>query len=480
MVTKKNKRRKLLVLVLCILLTVMGCGGQENKGKQESVSPQQETDKFVAKEADLQQTKRPIVDEEKTEEIPDIFIKMFENHPLYRRGILSPDNRYYAYQERSSVILVQLPTTEEYLADNTLVPKVMFVQGIRAYSTFDDLEADYARRLKQPLLTEEELDNARKKLRSVYNWDCFYYLKFSQDGRYLAYLGESGFGRDRKCTVHVLDLEDDYEQYDLFVEENSEYAGITWQEDNQTLDLDLPWAETIKGGFLAMRRSWHIPSNQINMKYYNSDDDSDDRQEITLADAKKAIKEYTQEEEERNQAAEELAQLTVEQRVTALTAEELAEEYARYYSLHDEQRKLLKERGYSDEAIAKMDSMDFKKEEEGWLLSEERIGHVKSIYPQLENEDLSQWTNKDFEEYSIAQTNANNAPSEEVKQEILERGLPEDIPWRVEKEFYGWENMLTYTNEAIMAMYDAVRETDTIFGKEEEYRLAVRAAYLKK
>jgi len=470
---RRKQSTKLSVLIFFILLTIVGCGGQENEAYQGSDSPQQETDQVIAEETDLQQTDQ-VVAEETTEQIPQIFIQMLENHPLHRSGVLSPDNRYYAYEERSSIILVRLPTAEEYRADKILLPKVLFVDGRRKESSFAEIEADYARRLKQPLLTEEELNEARNKLRSVYDWNAYYYLKYSQDGRYLAYLGESNFGSDRTCTVYVLDLEDNCKLYTLPVEENSEYAEINWQANNQTLELYLPWAEKVDGGYLAVRRYWHIPSGQINLTYYNTEGG----QEVVLADALTAIEEHDRAEAEHDRAAEEIAQLTVEQRVAALTPEELAEEYARYFSLHAEQIRMLQERGYSNEAIAKMDSLDFQQEEEGWLLSEESIRHVKNLYPELKDEDLSQWTHKDFMDYDRPLTDARNAPPETLKQEMLERGLPNDIPWRVAKEFHGWDNMLSYTDEAIMAMYEAVQQTDAIFGKEEAYRLAVRAAYL--
>ena len=77
-------------------------------------------------------------------------------------------------------------------------------------------------------------------------------------------------------------------------------------------------------------------------------------------------------------------------------------------------------------------------------------------------------------------TKKNNAPPAELKQEIMERGLPQDINSGVAKEFHGWENMLAYTNEAIIAMYEAVQETDALFRKGEAYRLAVREALRKR
>lgn len=476
MIIRTKQSARLVLLILYIMLIAVGCRGQENTDQHGSVSLQQESDKVIAEKTDLPQTDKSIVIEETTEQIPEFFIQMLENQPLYREGVLSPDKRYYAYEERSSLILLQLPTAEEYLADKTLLPKVLFIHGIQVKRTFEDLEVDYAQRLRQPLLTEEELNEARRQLRSVYNWDSFFYLKFSQDGRYLAYLGESNFGSDRTCSVYVVDLQDDYELYSLPVEENSEYADITWQEDNQTLELYLPWAETVEGSFLSLRRNWHIPSDQSNLTYYTKEG-QEDEQAIDLADAQKAIEEYARAEEERNRATEELIQLTVEQRVAALTAEELEEEYNKYFSLADGQMRSLQERGYSNEAIANMDKLDFKEEKEKWLLSEKNIGYIKNLYPQLKEEDLSHWTYKDFNKYDRVQREAKSGPPEILKQEMLERGLPNDISWRVMKEFHSWDNMLAYTDEAIIAMYEAVQQTDARFRKEEDYRLAVRNAY---
>jgi len=456
---KGRKNAKLSVLIVFILLSLVGCSGQENKDQQGSVSLQQEADQVDA--------------EETTEQIPEIFIQMLENHPLHRSGILSPDKRYYAYEERSSIILVRLPTAEEYRADKSLLPKVLFVDGRRKESSITEMEADYAQRLQEPLMTEEELSEARLQLRSVYDWNTFYYITFSQDGRYLAYLGESNFGSDRTCTVYVLDLEENCKLYTLPVEESSEYADINWQADNQTLEVYLPLAEAVDGGSLALRRCWHLPSGQSQVTYY-----TEGGEEIALADARAAIEEEAQAAAEQDRAAEKRARLTVEQRVAALTAGELAEEYAKYYfPLAPEEIKLLQERGYSNEVIAKMDNVDFQQEKESWFLGEEDIGRIKKLHPELKEEDLSQWTYKDFQEYDRAQTDADHGPTEEQKREMLERGLPNDLTWRVAKEFQGWDSMLSYTNGAIVAMYEAVQKTNALFEKEAAYRLAVRAAY---
>ncbi len=472
MMVRKTNAIISIILMLFIFLTILGCNGQKNKTEQGSTMPQQQNEPAVIEEADVQQDNQVAV-EQSTDLAPDIFIQMLENHPLHRSGDLSPDNRYYAYEERSSIILVRFPTVEEYRADETLAPKVLFTDGRRRTSSFAEIEADYIQRLRQPLLTEEEINEARYNLRSVYDWNNFYGQKFSQDGRYLAYLSYSGFGRDRTCTVCVLEIDHGCAVNSLPIEENGEYAEINWQEDKQTLEIYLPWAERIKEGYLALRRSWHISSGEIKSVYY----DTESGQEVAWADAQEAIVIYAQEEAESNRAAEELARLTVQERVAVLMPEELEAEYTRYFSLHAEQVRELEERGYSSETIAGMDSLDFEKEEQGWLISEDGICHVRNIYPELEDVDLSQWTYQDLEDYVLPLNEAHNAPPEALRKEILERGLPANISSRVSKEFHGWENMLAYTNEAIMAMYEAAGQTEALFEKEEAYRLAVREAY---
>lgn len=406
MAGRKNQSAKLAVVIVLIGLTVIGCIRQENKDPQVNVPISQETEQIIA--------------EESAQQSQNIFVQMLANHPLHRHGELSPDNRYYAYEERSSIILVQLPTAMEYEADKTLLPKVLFTAGMREKSTFAELEADYARRLRKPLLTQEELNEASNQLRSVYDWQNFYYQKFSQDGRYLAYLGFDNFGRDRTCTVYVLDLLDNFKQYTVPVKENSEYAELSWQADSQTLEIYLPLAEAIgEGESLALRRQWHLPSGQHKYTYYTQDG-TPKRKEIALADAQKIIAENDRVEAEQNKVEEEWAKLTVEELVAALTPAELAAEYEKYKSLH--------------------------------------------IYDQ--------------NQVDPEEVKAQNAPPEEIKKEILERGLPQDLESRVAKEFQGWENMLAYSNEAIIAMYDAVKESDTLFRKGDAYRQAVRSAYL--
>ncbi len=460
------------VLIIFIVLTMLGCDGQKKEQEKESIKPQERDEQVVSEETDVQQNNQVAV-EQSIDLVPDIFIQMLENHPLHRSGDLSPDKRYYAYEERSSIILVRFPTAEEYRADEILAPKVLFTDGRRRTSSFAEIEADYIQRLRQPLLTEEEINEAVYDLRSVYDWNNFYGQKFCQDGRYLAYLSYSGFGSHWTCTVCVLDIMEGCAVSSLPVEENGEYAEIAWLEDGKTLEIYLPWAERIKEGYLALRRTWHIPSGEIKLVYF----DTESGQQVALTDAQKAIAEYDQEEAESNRAEEVLAGLTVQERVAALTPEELAVEYTRYFSLHTEQAKELKERGYSSETIAGMDSLDFEKEEKGWLISEDSIRQTRKLYPELEDVDLSQWTYQDLEDYVLPLNEAHNAPPEALRQEILERGLPADISSRVSKEFHGWENMLAYTNEAIMAMYEAAERTEAMFEKAAAYRLAVREAY---
>ncbi|PKM89542.1 MAG: hypothetical protein CVU87_05175 [Firmicutes bacterium HGW-Firmicutes-12] len=459
MTVTKRQLTKVLVILVVLLLVIAGCGGTEENQEQsgsvpieQGINKNADTDLKETDQTNDAETNQPETAETQlsaieeatiTGQIAKAYVEMLENHPLHRHGVLSPDNRYYAYEERSSVILVRLPTPGAYLADNTIAPRVLFTDGGRKGSSFAEMELDYARRLEDPPLTDEELDVARNKLRSVYNWDFYFYLIYSEDGRYLAYLNESNFGDDRICTIKVVDLKDNCKLYTLPVEETSEYAEITWQADDQTLELYLPWAESVEGGALALRRQWHIPSGQSKTTYYRQDQ-TEYGEEISLAVAQKEIKEFAEVEKERNRAAEQLARLTVEERVAALTPEELAAEYAKYYRpLAAEEIKMLQEKGYSEETISKMDSLD-------------------------------------FDELNRPLTETENAPPEEHQQEIFERGLPKDINWRVAKEFYGWENMLAYTNEAIMAMYEAVKETEALFEKEEAYRLAVRKAYLKR
>ena len=475
---RKSQITKLLLLLL-ILLTVIGCSQKINTDQPGGIQAGQESEQVVTKETEPQETDQALSGET-TEQISEVFVQMLGNHPLYRDGDLSLDKRYYAYEERSSIILVQLPTAQEYKDDKTLIPKVLFTDGIRKDTPFAELEADYGERLKQPLLTMEELNEAGNQLRSVYKWDMFHSLKFSQDGRYLGYLREQNFGSERTYTVFVLDVQDNCRLYSFPVKERSQYWGIIWQLDNETLEIHLPSAESIgEGVYLDLRRDWHIPSGQSKLTYYINPG-TENEKAMPLEDAQKAIAEYAKIEAEHERELEKWNKLTVEELVAALTPAELAEEYKKYFSLHPIQRELLKERGYSDEVIAKMDSYDFQQEESGWLISKELIDSAKRVHPELKDQDLSNWTYQKYNEYGQAQSEKNNAPPNDIKKEILERGLPGDINSRVAKEFHGWENMLAYTNEAIMAMYEASQQTDILFRKGEAYRLAVREAYLRR
>lgn len=456
-----------IVLTALLLVNMTGCRRQENSAAQVSTPPREEAG-ATAEER--------IIPAETAD--PEVFLEMLANHPLHRHGELSPDNRYYAYEERSSIILVRLPAAEEYQADRSVVPKVLFIDGMKKDTAFAELEADYDKRLQQPLMNQEELNAARNQLRAVYDWRNFYFQVFSPDGRFLAYLAYDGFGHKRTCSVCVLDLQDNCRQYVLPIEESSEYAAIKWQGDSQTLEIFLPYAVSNGGESLALRRFWHIPSGDCGLAYYQNAE-TETEQEISLAEAQRIIAEFSLAEEERGRAEEKWDKLTVEQIVAGLSPEELAAEYKRYFTLYDDQKRILQENGYSDEEIAKMDSFDFRQEEQSWPLSETRIAFLQEFYPELRDEDLTQWTLGEYEDYVRERNEAQNAPPAELRQEMRERGLPEELDWNTAKEFHGWENMLAYTNEAIIALYQAGRETEALFRKGEEYRLAVREAYLK-
>lgn len=211
------------IFIIVLILAVFGCSQPENRQMQESVPAGQEAGQSASEVTDqLQPAVKGTADagadkisagakekhssdaakEEQVmaklgeEQYPGIFIQMLANHPLDRHGELSPDKRYYAYEERSSIILVQLPDSEEYETDKTLLPKVLYIDGIREGCAFAELEEDFARRLRKPLLSREELNEAHNKLRSVYDWRNYYNQKFSPNTQYLAYLGYDSFGSE--------------------------------------------------------------------------------------------------------------------------------------------------------------------------------------------------------------------------------------------------------------------------------------------
>ncbi|MDX9870953.1 MAG: hypothetical protein RBT41_00860 [Clostridia bacterium] len=493
-----------ILLTACLTITITGCDSNEQAGQAgntpsvqesgisagaEQPPPEQpaETGEIAGEAPSLPQQDVPEPSTPATageqpaavkpsRHVREVYVPLLENHPLHRSGELSPDDRYYAYEERSSLILVRMPTAEEYKADGLCLPQVLFTDGRRNMQAFKDIEEDYARRLREPRLTLDELTVARNSLRSVYDWNVYFSPKFSADSRYLAYLHENGFGQSRMSTLFVVDLADNVRVYTLALEESGEYAEVAWREDNMTLEIYLPYAEPIEQGYLALRRQWHLPSGEVQAVYYNADTG----QQVSLDGAEQAITAYKQIEAEAKREEEEMLGLTVEERVAGLTPEELADAYAQYFTLYPEQIMELEERDYSSEAISGMDSADFEKVSYSWLLSEDSIRDMKNIYADLKNEDLSQWTYQDAEEYGRLMTRAQNAPPEKIRQEILARQLPFDLDWSIAKEFHGWENMLAYTNEAIVALYESWQETSALFQTEEAYRQAIRYAYLER
>ncbi|MZP28641.1 hypothetical protein GTO91_02765 [Heliobacterium undosum] len=115
--------------------------------------------------------------------------------------------------------------------------------------------------------------------------------------------------------------------------------------------------------------------------------------------------------------------------------------------------------------IKNMDSEEFKKHEANWKLSEQQIKMVKGIYPELQHVDISEWTNADFNAYSLAQTDKKNAPTPEQSAKLKEKGIPLNVARKMLKEFHSYENLLTQPDDVINKLKNEIVEADKQFNE---------------
>lgn len=171
--------------------------------------------------------------------------------------------------------------------------------------------------------------------------------------------------------------------------------------------------------------------------------------------------------------------LSSEKKIIALTAEE-EKLYHQRFDLSDIQIEELRTRGYEEKAIAKMDNVDFLEAEKNWVICDEQI--IKGIYPELQNVDISKWTNADLQAYGESITKKEQlkyAPTPEQIAELEKRGISLDIAHKMLKDYINYNNLLAQSESTLNKFKEQIVEADKLGEDYLKKMNEIRAKYKK-
>ncbi|MZP28460.1 hypothetical protein GTO91_01815 [Heliobacterium undosum] len=165
--------------------------------------------------------------------------------------------------------------------------------------------------------------------------------------------------------------------------------------------------------------------------------------------------------------------------VTGKSKAEIAQAYHDLFDLDDNQKKELKERGFSETDIANMDNDDFKKLEASWKLSKRQQELIKGIYPELSEAEYANWTNADFNAYSNAKTEKIYAPRSEQAEQLQKRGISLETARKMLKEYQSYDNILTQPDSVLKELTEQINEADKQYDEHLGYKKAIKAKHLE-
>lgn len=93
-------------------------------------------------------------------------------------------------------------------------------------------------------------------------------------------------------------------------------------------------------------------------------------------------------------------------------------------------RTELQDHGYTEKEISEMDIGDYQEISATWYMNPQRIETAKIIYPELANQDLTNWTNEQYNNFIIEKNNILLAPTASQANEFEERNITlDDAIW---------------------------------------------------
>jgi len=153
-----------------------------------------------------------------------------------------------------------------------------------------------------------------------------------------------------------------------------------------------------------------------------------------------------------------LNEVTLTSEKNTLTAEE-EKLYHQYFDLSDIQKDELRARGYSEKVIANMDRVDFEEAEKTWIISKEQVFYIKNTHSELQNIDISKWTNADVQAYRdtiLEKQRLASAPSPEQLAELEKRGITLEIAHQMLRDYIDYDTLLSQPDKVLNDLKECI------------------------
>ena len=119
------------------------------------------------------------------------------------------------------------------------------------------------------------------------------------------------------------------------------------------------------------------------------------------------------------------------------------------YPLLEEQILELKKHGYTDDDITSLDMGDFFNIESTWMIDSDIIDLVIYLYPELEDNNISNWTYGDLKSYASIVDAKKYAPTVEQQKEFESRNITISDAKILLKDYYDYDNILAQSDEQL-------------------------------
>lgn len=169
-------------------------------------------------------------------------------------------------------------------------------------------------------------------------------------------------------------------------------------------------------------------------------------------------------------------------KVSKMSKGDVAKEYHQYFDLDEIQKDELITRGYSEDEISKIDREDFVKIERTWKLSDEQIFYIKGTHTELENIDISNWTNADVQAYRMKIHEKRMKEKEPTKEQIVElekRGIPLDIAYEMLRDYKKYDTLLMQSDEELNKFKEKIIEDNRKMEEFIKYKSAIKENFKK-
>lgn len=139
-------------------------------------------------------------------------------------------------------------------------------------------------------------------------------------------------------------------------------------------------------------------------------------------------------------------------------------------------REELRDHGYFDKEIAGMDLGDYQELCASWSVSPTRIEVAKEIYPELANNDLTNWTNEQYDNYIKEKNLENFIPTQSQSEAFEARDITLDDAIWLTKIYYSFDGVLEQSDSVLKKhLEDRYQFTIDNIIKQAEIQMGIAA-----